>query len=125
MTGPELRAALKTVGWSTYHFARITKRHPQTINGWLRGKWRPPWIIEHWLEDLVRYHEAHPVPPLLNRNGRERVARQPDIPQLAQEQQRDADRITADAGDHAAVPSDDTVADRHSVPHGWYRPPGS
>jgi len=124
MLQPDIRTWLATIGWSQPKLVAITGRNRQTIWRWCKGIHRPPWAISHWLEDLAKYHEAHPPPPLLDRYGREAVQRQPDIPQLPQEEQRDMGGVPADAGNDTAVSGHDTVANRHSVPHGAYRPPG-
>ena len=124
MTAAELRAALVSLNWSHGDLARLIHRHKDTVWRWTRGKYGTPWAIAQWLSDLARYHEAHPPPPLLDHNGRERIKRQPRVPKLAEEEHRDAGLVTPDADHHAPDPSSRPVPDPEGIPSGWYRPPG-
>jgi len=122
---PDIHKWLTTIGWTRPMLATMSGRNRQTIWRWCKGINCPPWAISHWLEDLARYHEAHPPPPLFDRNGRERIKRQPHVPELAQEQHRDPGLVPSDAQHHAPVPLSSPVPDPEGIPSGWYRPPGA
>lgn len=125
MTASELRSALVLLDWSYGDLARRIQRHKYTVYRWTKGKVSVPWTVAQWLSDLARYHEAHPPPPLLDHNGRERIKRQPRLAKLAEEEHRDAGLVTSDADHHAPEPLSGPVPDPEGIPSGWYRPPGA
>lgn len=113
------------LGWSQAQLAHQLGVTNATVLRWSNGVTRPPKLVALWVRYMCQHRRKHPPPSYIRGRWCKAIHRQSDIPQLAQEQQRDADRITVGAGDNPPVPSDDAVADRHSVPWHVYRPPGS
>lgn len=74
MTPAELRAALKELGWSAPHLARLLGVGEKTPTNWLLGRTKVPEDIGRWL--LMRLHVHQSVeqsyPPPRAAAGKER-----------------------------------------------------
>jgi len=62
MTGPELKDALATLGWSQRHLAFLLGCNTNLPTWWARGDLTVPPDIGDWLHELAAFHARHPVP---------------------------------------------------------------
>jgi transcriptional regulator with XRE-family HTH domain len=65
VTGVELAAALRTIGWSQRELARRVRVEETRVRRWVAGKAPMPLDLVAWLAKAAVWHERHP-PPVCN-----------------------------------------------------------
>ena len=62
MNADRLNECLDVIGWGMNALARQAGVRPDTARNWMSGRDPVPAWAAAWIEDLVAYHLAHPMP---------------------------------------------------------------
>jgi transcriptional regulator with XRE-family HTH domain len=62
VTGAELAAALRTIGWSQRELARRLNVGETQVRRWVAGQAPIPPALEIWLAKAADWHAKHPPP---------------------------------------------------------------
>lgn len=65
MTGPELRDAIRTLGWTQRRAAMRLGRGEATVRRWIAGTVPIPPDVAAWCRAAAAWHRAHPCPGAL------------------------------------------------------------
>lgn len=63
MSGDEMAAVMKKIGWSAHEVARRLDVRPQTVTGWTSGRRGIPENLAEWLEQWSQLADKAPALP--------------------------------------------------------------